>query len=99
MEADAGIAHRQVEIVNTHGLHLRPSSKFVQLASSFQSDVWVHFGERKANGKSVLDMTSLAAERGTTLDLEARGPDAEKAVAALAELVAAGFHMEAEEAG
>ena len=96
MEKDAGIARRQVEIVNTHGLHLRPCTRFVKLASSFQSEVWVHYGGRKANGKRVLDMTSLAAERGTTLDLEARGPDAEQAIAALAELVAAGFHMDEE---
>ncbi len=98
MENDAGIVRRQVEIVNTYGLHMRPSNRFVKLASSFQSDVWVHFGGRKANGKSVLNMTTLAAERGSTLDLEARGPDAEQAIAALAELVAAGFHMDEEEA-
>ncbi len=96
MENDAGIARRQVEIVNTYGLHVRPSSRFVKLASSFQSEVWVHHEGRKANGKSVLDMTSLAAECGTMLDLEARGPDAELAIAALAELVAAGFHMDDE---
>ena len=96
MENDAGIARRQVEIVNTYGLHLRPSSKFVKLASSFQSKVWVHYGGSKANGKSLLDMTSLAAERGTMLDLEARGPDAEQAIVSLAELVAAGFHMDEE---
>ncbi len=61
MENDAGIARRQVEIVNTYGLHMRPSSRFVKLASSFQSEVWVHYGGSKANGKSLLDMTSLAA--------------------------------------
>jgi phosphocarrier protein len=96
MEDDAVTARRQVEIVNTYGLHMRPSSRFVKLASTFQSDVWVHFDGKKANGKSVLDMTTLAAERGTTLDLEARGPDAKQAIAALAELVAAGFHMDDE---
>jgi len=96
MENDTGISRRQVEIVNTYGLHMRPSSRFVKLASSFQSEVWVHFEGRKTNGKSVLDMTTLAAERGKTLELEARGPDAEQAIAALAELVAAGFHMDDE---
>jgi phosphocarrier protein HPr len=96
MDNEPVIARRQVKLVNTYGLHMRPSSKFVKLASSFQSEVWVHFGGRKANGKSVLDMTSLAAERGTTLELEASGPDAEQVIAALAELVAAGFHMDDE---
>ncbi len=96
MENDAGVACRQVKIVNTYGLHLRPSTRFVKLASSFQSEVWVHFEGAKANGKSVMDMLGLAAERGKTLELEARGPDAEQAIAALSELVEAGFHMDDE---
>jgi phosphotransferase system HPr (HPr) family protein len=88
--------HRQVVIVNTYGLHMRPSTKFVKLASTFQSEVWVHFEGKKANGKSLLEMTTLGAERGRTLDLEVSGPDAEPALDALSALVAAGFHMEEE---
>jgi phosphocarrier protein HPr len=87
------ISRRRVEIVNAYGLHMRPADKFVRLANSFQAEVWVHHGETRANGKSILDMASLAAECGTTLDLEARGPDGAEALAALADLVAAGFHM------
>jgi phosphocarrier protein len=86
-------ARREVKIVNTYGLHLRPSSKFVKLASEFDSEVWVHLRDRKASGKSLLEMTTLAAECGTMLEIEAIGPDAEQAVNALAELVEAGFHM------
>jgi phosphocarrier protein len=48
------------------------------------------------DGKSILDLALLAAECGTKLDLEARGPDAEAALAALADLVAARFHERAE---
>jgi phosphocarrier protein len=86
-------ARRRVEIVNAHGLHMRPAGKFVSLANSFQAEVWVEYQGTKVNGKSILDMTTLAAECGMMLDLEARGPDAEGALAAMAELVAAGFHM------
>ncbi len=86
-------ARRRVEIVNAHGLHMRPAGKFVKLANSFRSEVWVDHRGTRANGKSILDMTTLAAECGTTLVLEARGPDAEESLAALAELVAAGFGM------
>jgi phosphocarrier protein HPr len=88
---------RRVEVVNAYGLHLRPAGKFVSLASSFQAEVWVDYRGARSNGKSILAMTSLAAECGTTLDLEARGPDAEEALAALAALVAAGFHMTGED--
>jgi phosphocarrier protein len=93
MNDGAVTARRRVQVVNAYGVHMRPSTKFVTLANSFQSEVWVESEGRKVNGKSILAMTSLAAECGTILDLEARGPDAEPALAALAELVAAGFHM------
>ena len=96
MEDDLPTARRRVRIVNAHGLHMRPSNKFVKLAGEFKSEVWVEFQGTRANGKSILDMTCLAAECGSTLDIEARGPDAEEVLAALAALVAAGFHMDEE---
>jgi phosphocarrier protein HPr len=90
------VARRQVEITNALGLHLRPADKFVRLAHRFQAEVRIYYRGHEFNGKSILDLTSLAAECGTRLELEARGPDAEDAIAALAELVAAQFHEDAE---
>jgi phosphocarrier protein HPr len=87
------LSRRRVQIVNAYGLPVRPATRFVKLAQSFRSDVRVEHRETNVNGKSLLDMTGLAAECGTVLDLEAEGPDAEEVVAALADLVAAGFHM------
>ena len=52
---------RQLEIVNAYGLHMRPSTRFVTLARSFRAEVFVVVEDRRANGKSILDMTSLAA--------------------------------------
>jgi phosphocarrier protein len=75
---------------------MRPSTRFVKLASSFRCQVGVEYEGTRADGKSILDMTTLAAPCGAWLDLEARGPDADEALAALADLVAAGFHMEEE---
>jgi phosphocarrier protein len=94
---EPGIVRRRVEIVNGYGLHMRPADKFVKLANSFQSEIRVYHGGTKANGKSILEMTSLAAECGAWLDLEATGPDVEEAIDALAGLVAAGFHMTEED--
>ena len=93
MEDGPAKARRRVQIVNGYGLHMRPASKFVALANSFRSEIRVDFQGVQANGKSLLDMTCLAAECGMALDLEALGPDAEVSLAALAGLVAAGFHM------
>jgi phosphocarrier protein len=98
MDPPTTVARRQVIVVNARGLHMRPSDKFVRLARSFESEVWVSCFGIRANGKSILDMTTLAAECGTPLDLEASGADADAALIALAELVAAGFHMEDEQA-
>jgi phosphocarrier protein len=86
-------ARRRVEIVNAHGLHMRPSTRFVKLAGSFTSEVWVEYEGTRANGKSILDMTGLAAPCGSYLEIEAIGDDADAAMAALVELVEAGFHM------
>ena len=71
---------------------MRPADKFVRLALQFQSEIRVIHNGNEFNGKSILDLTSLAAECGTRLDLEACGPDAEAAVATLAALVSAGFY-------
>ncbi len=66
--------------------------QFVRLAGQFQSEVGVWCNGIVANGKSILDLLTLAAECGTMLALEARGCDAEDAVAALANLISAQSH-------
>jgi phosphocarrier protein HPr len=79
-------------VVNAYGLHLRPAEKFVGLATKYQSDIRVSHQGRVFNGKSILDLMSLAAECGAVLELEASGPDAEVALSALIDLVKARFH-------
>ncbi len=86
------IARCPVVILNPLGLHLRPADLFVCLAKRFAAEIRVSRDGLAVNGKSILDLSMLAAECGTCLDLEARGPDAEAALAALSELVAARFH-------
>ena len=83
----------RVEIVNAYGLHLRAAAKFEALARSFRAEVWVEHRGVRGSGKSILDLVVLGAEYGAMLELEARGPDALEALAALADLVSAGFHM------
>jgi phosphocarrier protein len=92
MSHEPTVARRQLEVTNSLGLHLRPANKFVELATKFQSEIRVLYNGNAFNGKSILDLTSLAAECGTRLEVEARGPDAPEAIEALAELVSAQFH-------
>ncbi len=89
---ETAVACRQVEITNRLGLHLRAADQFVRLARRFQCEIRVHYQGKECNGKSILDLTILAAICGTRLDLEACGPDAVEAVEALAVVVAARFY-------
>jgi phosphocarrier protein HPr len=85
---------RDVEIVNRQGLHARPATQFVETANRFPCRVTVHKDETKVNGKSVMEMMLLDAERGTTLRIEAEGADAEACLDALVDLVHERFKLE-----
>jgi phosphocarrier protein len=84
----------KVKIANVLGLHARPAAEFVKLAGRFRSDVWVEKDGLEVNGKSIMGVMMLAAEKGSTIEIRARGSDAEEAVRALASLVADGFGEE-----
>lgn len=81
----------QVTIVNRLGLHARPAMTFVDLASSFRSDITVKRGDQEVDGKSIMHMMMLAATKGTSLEICAVGPDCKEACAALKKLVDSGF--------
>jgi phosphocarrier protein len=77
-----------VTINNPQGLHMRPITAFVEMATRFQSQVLVSKepGQR-INGKSPLALLGLAAEQGTELTLEISGPDEQAALDALVEFL------------
>jgi len=77
----------EVEIKNADGLHMRPAMRFVDLAGTFVCDIEVSNDDTYVDGKSIMQMTMLAATRGTRLKVKARGPDAQEAIKALQELV------------
>ena len=74
MSHDTIVAHRQVEITNTLGLHFRPAQKFVELASRFQSDIRVRFNGNEVNGKGFLSLMMMAAECGHAWTWRHAGP-------------------------
>ena len=82
---------RTVEIVNKNGLHARPAAENVKLSSRFQAEITMVRDDLEVNGKSIMGVMMLAAEFGSTLLVRANGPDAEQAVNAIADLVAAKF--------
>jgi phosphocarrier protein len=84
----------EVVIVNRLGLHARPSAKVSAMAGKFAAEVWLTKNTRRVNAKSIMGVMMLAAARGSTLKIEADGPDEAEAVAALRELIETGFDEE-----
>lgn len=82
---------RQVTICNQRGLHARAAAKFVKLADSFDAAIEVGRSGMTVSGSSIMGLMMLAATPGSTLEIQAGGPDAKPAIEALASLVAAGF--------
>lgn len=80
-------AERQVTILNEKGLHVRPATKFAETAARFRSKIDVLKDGDRVNGKSSIDLLTLAAEPGAYLLIRADGEDAQQAVDALSQLV------------
>ena len=84
------VLRKKVKITNPQGLHARPASSFVKIANKFQSDVVVRKGKETVSGKSIMSLMTLAANHGSTLELEVSGPDAEAAMAELEAFLTSG---------
>src|SRR4030042_581933 len=78
-------------IQNKFGLHARPSASFVQTATRFRSEIKVEKDGQVADGKSILDLMTLAAAYGTFIIIKANGEDAQEALRALGTLIAGRF--------
>lgn len=77
----------EVEVKNADGMHMRPAMQFVDVASTFRSDIKVNHSGTEVDGKSIMQMTMLAATSGAVLKIIADGEDATEALDALKELV------------
>ncbi len=88
------MTQQTVTIVNKLGMHARPSAMFVTEATRFEAEVYVSKDGTKVNGKSIMGVMMLAAEKGSELLLEVNGPDEEAALAALVKVIASGFGEE-----
>lgn len=82
---------RSVQIVNDHGMHARPAAEFVKLAGRYEAEVRVSKDGLEVNGKSIMGVLMLAAERGSEIRIRARGADAEEALRTLTDFVSSGF--------
>ena len=77
---------------NKIGMHLRAAGEFVKVATRFESEVIVIKDGKKANGKSILGLASLAIERGAIITVQINGDDERDARDAIEELIDAKFY-------
>ncbi|MEH6629634.1 MAG: HPr family phosphocarrier protein [Halopseudomonas aestusnigri] len=82
---------KTVMILNQRGLHARASAKFVKLAETFEAEITVRKDDTAVSGCSIMGLMMLAAATGSEVELTAIGPAADRAMAALEELVANKF--------
>ena len=82
---------RTVVIANKLGLHARPSAMLVTAAAKFQSEIFFTKDSLKVNGKSIMGVMMLAAEKGSQVIIEADGPDEAAAVDELERVISSRF--------
>jgi phosphocarrier protein HPr len=83
---------KEIPIINRLGLHARPAAMFVRISSRYRCEVWVSKEGEEVNGKSIMGLMMLAAGQGSKLRIRCDGPDADKAMQELEELINARFN-------
>ena len=82
---------RSLTIVNEKGLHARASARLVEVVEGFDATAEVSRDGQSASGDSIMGLLMLAASRGTTIDVQTRGADAQALAEAIETLVAGRF--------
>lgn len=80
-------------VINDKGLHTRPSTELVKCATNFKAQVNLIYQDFVVNAKSLLGILTLAAARGSRIEVEAFGEDAEEAVKTIIELARNKFYI------
>jgi phosphocarrier protein len=78
---------KEITIINRLGLHARPAAHFVRIATRYRSEIWVEKEGEKINGKSIMGLMMLAAGQGSKLMIRCEGPDADRAMEEIEDLI------------
>jgi len=82
------LVKKQLIVKNKSGLHARPAALFVQVANKFESRITVKRDSEEVNGKSIMGILMLGAEKNSTIIIEADGEDAQMALEELEKIIA-----------
>jgi len=80
-------------VLNEKGLHTRPATELVKLASNYEAQIVLSYQDLSVNAKSLLGILMLAAARGAKIQIEAEGTDATEAVEAIISLSKGKFNI------
>ena len=72
---------KSMKVQLDNGLEANPVAVFVQVASQYESTIYVEVDDKKVNAKSIMGMMSLGLDNGETLTVVADGSDESAAVA------------------
>ena len=78
---------KEITIYNKLGLHARPAAKIVKIAAQHKASLWIEKDGERVNGKSIMGVMMLAAEKGSKILLEANGEEEEELIRELEELI------------
>lgn len=84
---------RELTVSNKQGIHARPASQFVKIASRYECDIYVEKDGERINGKSIMGLMMLAAGHGSKIKIHAQGNDAAQALKELEGLVHRKFDL------
>ncbi|MBR2258401.1 MAG: HPr family phosphocarrier protein [Blautia sp.] len=65
------------------GLVARPVAQLVQVASQYESEIYVEIGRKRVNAKSIMGMMTLGLDAGEEITLSANGKDEEAAMSSI----------------
>ncbi len=83
--------HKDVVIRNELGLHARSAAQIAKIVQKSKANVWIKRGREKVDASSIMDILTLACEKGTTITVIIEDPSNIGVLDAVVELVNSGF--------
>ena len=81
----------KVKVINPMGMHMRPAQLFIKEVTPFGCDVSINFNGKDINGKSIMNLMAACIKQGAEVEVRCDGPDEEKALKAIIELIVSGL--------
>ena len=81
------VVKKELVVKNKQGLHARPAALFVQVANKFDSHIIVKRDDEEVDGKSIMGILTLGAEKDSVIIVEAEGEDAALAIVELEKII------------